>query len=93
VARVNVKPILTTSTMEALDVGAWVNIMGTVQEIKKRQFLSKSRTSTDPQVQVRVNVLAHAVWSAGSLNVAEYEEGLELRRKAGLAGAPLINSR
>ena len=94
VASVDVNVILESLNREDTQVGAWVNVMGYVEEVAKErkrerghgQGQSGSANSTRDRVRerpraVRVRVQAIMLWSAGGLKIGEYESTLEARLK------------
>lgn len=83
VARVNVDHILESAQRSDLEVGAWVNVTGYVNQIKERRL--PERVDGRARRRTKVQVQAIMLWSAGSLNVQKYEEALEARKKAALA--------
>lgn len=53
--------------------GAWINIIGYLAKVNGQ--LPISGVPTDPS-KLRVDIEAILVWSAGSLDIAKYEESL-----------------
>lgn len=91
IALVDVNVILESLKREDTQVGAWVNVMGYVEEVLKdgkraqaqeqgKAAFTKIKGGEGPRV-VRVRVRAIMLWSAGGVKVGEYEGILEKRLK------------
>ncbi|KAF2488974.1 hypothetical protein BU16DRAFT_532018 [Lophium mytilinum] len=71
-ARVNIDHVLETlKSTEVLQVGAWVNVIGYITARPSRSAGDALRES---------HVQAIVLWSAGSLNLEEYERAVEQRK-------------
>ena len=94
VALVDVNVILESLKREDMEVGAWVNVVGYVQEMLKGGK-GEQRQEQGKAISVKKNgnwarggpkammVRVHAVmlWSAGAVKIGEYEKVLEARLK------------
>jgi len=80
IAMVDVTLLLEGLRREDMEVGAWVNVIGYVEEGERRM---KGRREGDGGgsvgVSVQVRVKAIMLWSAGGVKVGEYERVLEER--------------
>lgn len=94
VALVDVNMVLETLKREDTLVGAWVNVMGYVEEVLKegkrgqRQeqgeaglAVKRGVTAGEARRALRVKVQAIMLWSAGGMKIGEYERTLEERLK------------
>lgn len=79
-ATVNVDNILENISRELLEVGAWINVVGTMREAvaidrvpskSGRNRSSKSRKAASPVVD------ATMIWSAGAIKLEEYRAAVE----------------
>ncbi|CAF9906904.1 hypothetical protein IMSHALPRED_005388 [Imshaugia aleurites] len=90
VAFVDVNVILESLKREDTQVGAWVNVMGYVEEVlkerkregaqeqgKTEQMKRKERSVREGPRAVGVRVKAIMLWSAGGVKIEEYERTLE----------------
>lgn len=79
-AVVNVENVLENINHELLQVGAWVNIIGTLRLLdgEPRKRHGKSRRSK-PIVSLAVD--ATMIWSAGAIKLDEYRSAVEAYRK------------
>ncbi|KAI9735840.1 MAG: hypothetical protein M1834_001305 [Cirrosporium novae-zelandiae] len=66
-ACVNIDLVLSSMTWSDFSIGEWINIVGYIVEAKNGR---KSSTIK------RVDVQAILLWSAGAINLVEYEESL-----------------
>ena len=86
--------VLETLKREDTLVGAWVNVLGYVEEVLKagkreqRQGqgeagtgVKRGVTSGEARRALRVKVQAIMLWSAGGVKIGEYERTLEERLK------------
>lgn len=86
--------VLETLKREDTLVGAWVNVMGYVEEVLKegkrgqRQeqgeaglAVKRGVTAGEARRALRVKVQAIMLWSAGGMKIGEYERTLEERLK------------
>ena len=94
IALVDVNVILEGLNTEDTQVGAWINVVGYVEEVLKggkgaegqqqekigRNRKNGERVEEEPRV-VRVRVQAIMLWSAGGVKIGEYERTLEERLK------------
>ena len=67
-AKVNVNNLLDVLNVETTQVGAWINVIGYVQQTHE------SRSTSIPQASVVDAVL---IWSAGAIKVDEYEAAVK----------------
>lgn len=94
VASVDVNAILETLKREDTLAGAWVNIMGYVEDVlkegKREQGQGRGKTGLavkrgvtagEGRRALRVKVQAILLWSAGGVKIGEYEKTLEARLK------------
>ena len=94
VALVDVNVILESLKREDLEVGAWVNVVGYVEELLKdgkrqqgqeqgKAILVKKNGNSAREGPRAMMVRVHAVmlWSAGAVKIGEYEKVLEARLK------------
>lgn len=70
-ALVDINPILDTVKFQDLEVGAWINVVGYVS------------SSSQTEASARSSVQAVMIWSAGIINLDEYESALAARQKTG----------
>lgn len=68
---VDVNPILDMVKFQDLEIGAWINVVGYISPP------SRTESSALPCVQ------AIMIWSAGIINMDEYESALAARQKTG----------
>jgi len=72
-------------TKQELDVGAWINVVGTVsfssQTERDSQSGSKSGRKRSRSRSRVIAVQAILLWSAGLLKLDDYEKALALRRE------------
>jgi len=72
-------------TKQETDVGAWINIAGTVvdssQVERESQSSSKAGRRRSRSRSRAIAVQAILLWSAGLLKVDDYEKALEFRRE------------
>lgn len=83
-AIVNIDNILENVTHELLDVGAWINVIGTMREIEavpKASKSGRSRTRSSKQVSSPV-VDATMLWSAGTIKLEEYRVSVQAYQDA-----------
>lgn len=79
VALVDVNLLLSTLTATDTQRGEWVNVMGYIED----KILGFKRGDGGPG-EVRIRIQAILLWSAGSINLGEYEQILaEKKRKDG----------
>ena len=83
VAVVDVNLLLENLKREDIVVGAWVNIVGYVEEMinkrdKAKHMIGNMGQGGIPRVDL-VKVQAILLWSAGSINTGEYERALTER--------------
>ncbi|KAF2805312.1 uncharacterized protein BDZ99DRAFT_466946 [Mytilinidion resinicola] len=87
-ARVNIDHVLETlKSTEVLQVGAWVNVIGYVTAGEGEPPARSSRKAGDAPRQSHVQAIV--LWSAGSLNLDEYEKAVEQRKALETNSAPL----
>ena len=77
VALVDIQLLLETLKRDDIQIGEWVNIIGYVQEDAKEE----GRESAAEKGFVQIKVQAIILWSAGRINLREYEKGLMGRLK------------
>ena len=96
IALVDVNVVLEGLKREDTQVGAWINVVGYVEEVVREgkrgpgQVQEKmgpatrngERVREGPRV-VRVRVQAIVLWNAGGVKIGEYERTLENRLKVG----------
>ena len=84
VALVDVGLLLEGLKREDTVVGAWVNIIGYVENVKspKQQKSVDIRGHDGRKDIVEVNVQAIMLWSAGGVKLGEYEKAMEGRLKS-----------
>ncbi|OCK83202.1 hypothetical protein K432DRAFT_291600 [Lepidopterella palustris CBS 459.81] len=84
VAHVNIEHVLESVKSTELEVGAWVNIIGTITTgpvtLSASGPQSRRQTNQASGMVRRVHVQALVLWSAGSLKVDAYEKALEQRK-------------
>ena len=94
IALVDVNVVLEGLKREDTQVGAWINVIGyveeVVKEVRRRQGQGQEKMGPDtsngervregPRV-VRVKVQAIVLWNAGGVKIGEYERTLESRLK------------
>ncbi|KAL6721330.1 hypothetical protein ACLMJK_000433 [Lecanora helva] len=89
VATVDVNLLLESLKRENTQIGAWVNVIGYLEEVcdDKRLMKDKRRDAAERAKMIYVKLKAIMLWSAGSLIIGEYERALEdrLRVQGGLA--------
>ena len=81
VALVNVNLLLESLKREDTQVGAWVNVMGYVDEVCdcKRGLKEGTKDEREDSGIVQIKVKAIMLWSAGGVKLGEYERALEGR--------------
>lgn len=73
-----------------MEVGAWVNVIGYVEEVAKSAGLKmKGERREDSRVEGdrKVKVKAVLLWGAGGVKLGEYEKALEARLGSGRGDA------
>ena len=75
-ALVDVNLLLSTLTATDMQRGEWVNVMGYVGD----KILGFRRGDGGPG-EVRIKIQAILLWSAGSINLGEYEQILAEKQK------------
>ena len=87
IAVVDVKLLLENLKREDTVVGAWVNIVGYVEEVNTKREKGKELEGNLGQGKIRrvnlVKVQAIMLWSAGSIKIGEYERALTERLELG----------
>ena len=83
IAVVDVNLLLENLKREDIAVGAWVNIVGYVEEVMNKREKAKDLHGNtgqggNPRVDL-VKVQAIMLWSAGAIKVGEYERALTQR--------------
>lgn len=94
VALVDVNVILESLKREDMEVGAWVNVIGSVEEVlkdgKRRQGQEQGKAismqkngncARERPSAIMVRVHAVMLWSAGAVKIGDYEKVLEDRLK------------
>ncbi|KAL2045664.1 hypothetical protein N7G274_002094 [Stereocaulon virgatum] len=83
-ALVDVNLLLETLKREDTQVGAWVNIIGYVEGlVKEGKTREKDVEEGSDEGPTYMRVQAIMLWSAGGVNIGEYERALEERLKVG----------
>ena len=94
IALVDVNVVLEGLKREDTQVGAWINVVGYVEEVVREGMRGQGQVQEDmdpatrngarvrdgPRV-VRVRVQAIVLWNAGGVKIGEYERTLENRLK------------
>jgi hypothetical protein len=76
--QVDVTHVVEVVPREALEIGAWLNVVGYVTELKDGQ-----RSKHPSQAEcLDVGVQAILIWSADGLKPGQYERALEMRRES-----------
>ena len=86
-AHVNLAPILESVVRVEVEIGSWLNVIGTIAEnirgtelsVRAADCQSGNRRRTPSRI---VHVQALMLWSAGGINVADYERALYDREAA-----------
>lgn len=86
IALVDVTLLLEGLKREDTEVGAWVNVIGYVEDVvkeggRKMNGIRKEQGGVEAGGPVMVRVKAIMLWSAGGVKVGEYERVLEERIK------------
>jgi len=84
IALVDVTLLLEGLKREDIEVGAWVNVIGYVEDVvkdagRKMNGKRKEEGQVEAGGPVKVRVKAVMLWSAGGVKVGEYERVLEER--------------
>ncbi|KAK0660586.1 hypothetical protein DIS24_g3132 [Lasiodiplodia hormozganensis] len=81
IAHVNIEHVLESVNRDDLEIGAWLNIIGTVAppttSAKQRSKMTQRETAADS-----VHVLATLLWNAGDIQLDAYEKAVEARKAA-----------
>lgn len=72
---VNVEPLLETVDKGVFEVGAWVNVLGYIMPSTPQPGKAKNAKPGPPRIQ------ATFIWSAGILDIEEYEKVLVERQR------------
>ncbi len=88
IALVDVTLLLEGLKREDMEVGAWVNVIGYVEDMvreggRRMHRIPKEKGGVEVGGPVLVKVKAIMLWSAGGVKVGEYERVLEERIKYG----------
>ena len=83
-AHVDINLLLENTKRENLEVGAWVNIVGYVQNLKHPQprikaFREAQEVGSSQSVHTIVQIQAIMLWSAGGIKINEYEKAVTQR--------------
>lgn len=87
-AIINIDNILENVSHELLEVGAWLNVIGTVREHEAAVRSSKSgRSKTRSSKRLSFPVVdATMIWSAGAVKLEEYRASVEAYQSALASG-------
>ena len=81
-AQVNLTPVLEGMSRDEVEVGSWVNVIGTIDTpadgISAANRVSRPRRHEQSNVNV-VYINAVMLWSAGSINLSNYEDTVAAR--------------
>jgi len=80
-ARVQLDHVLESITPTMTQVGAWLNVVGTIRKSGRR-----SRRRKGDSAHVEVNVDAIMVWEAENLKLDDYEKAVEARKASNSTG-------
>ena len=79
----NVDLILEGLKREDIEVGAWVNVIGYVEDVVGQGKSDRKQNEREEEGKmgkdIRVNVKAVMLWSAGGVRIEQYEKTLEER--------------
>ena len=78
-ALVNVDLLLEGLKREDTEVGAWVNIIGYVEDVVGQGNKDSNPNGREEGGDVRVNVKAVMLWNAGGVRIEQYEKVLQER--------------
>ena len=72
VAQVDIELLLETLKREDIQIGEWVNVIGYIQQAVEGE--GKTAAAGKDSTQIRIQAIM--LWSAGRINLREYEKAL-----------------
>ncbi|GAB7343557.1 hypothetical protein MBLNU457_1565t1 [Dothideomycetes sp. NU457] len=82
---VSIELALETTTKKETDVGAWINVVGTVVDSSQVEAVvqggSKAGRRRSRSRSRGITVQATLVWSAGNIKLDDYEKAVEFRKQ------------